>query len=85
MGVGSIPDSPPMPAGQTPEERERAWAASHPPTGQSQPVYENKPQVQQQQYQPGQQTFSPAVTYGGQGLYPQPVAGIPVRGNSAIL
>ena len=76
MGVGSIPDSPPMPAGDTAEERERAWAAAHPPTAQGQP----KPQAQPQQYQPAQQTYSAAPVYGGQGLYPQPVAGIPVRG-----
>ena len=84
MGVGSIPNSPPMPAGDTAEERERAWAAAHPPTAQSQP----KPQAQPQQYQPQQyqpqqyQPAQPAPVYGGQGLYPQPVAGIPVRGET---
>ncbi len=36
MGVGSIPESPAMPAGETAEERERAWAAAHPPVAQGQ-------------------------------------------------
>ncbi|KAL3145971.1 hypothetical protein ABBQ38_015331 [Trebouxia sp. C0009 RCD-2024] len=81
MGVGSIPDSPPMPPGDTAEERERAWAAAHPPTAQP---YESKAQPQQQQFQPQQQQFQPSqqqyTPTGGQGLYPQPVAGIAVRG-----
>lgn len=78
MGVGSIPDSPPMPAGDTAEERERAWAAAHPPTAQNN-AYDSKPQVPQQHFQPPQQMSTP---YGGQGLYPQPVAGISVRGDT---
>ena len=77
MGVGSIPDSPPMPPGDTAEERERAWAAAHPPAAQ--PAYDSKPQVQQQQMHPPQQQQAPT---GGQGLYPQPVAGIFVKGDS---
>lgn len=97
MGVGSLPDSPPMPPGNTPEERERAWAAAHPIT-QGQPVSaqqayteqqnqqypsmntQAQPQQQQyQQYQPTQQNNQPRGP-GGQSLYPNPVAGIPVRG-----
>ena len=85
MGVGSIPDSPPMPAGDTAEERERAWAAAHPPTAQNNP-YEAKPQASPQHVQPPQQHNQPPqqmhTTHGGQGLYPEPVAGISVRGDS---
>lgn len=83
MGVGSIPDSPPMPPGDTAEERERAWAAAHPPAAQ--PSYDSKPQPQQQQFQPQQQQFQQQYTpTGGQGLYPQPVAGIFVRGDRLL-
>ena len=77
MGVGSIPDSPPMPAGDTAEERERAWAAAHPPTAQNHP-YDTKPQAQNH-FQPPQQMNTP---HGAQGLHPQPVAGIAVRGDT---
>lgn len=86
MGVGSIPDSPAMPAGDTAEERERAWAAAHPPTStaQGQSLYDNKQQPQQQQPQQQQyqqqQYHTAGQQFGGQPLYPQPVAGIPVRG-----
>ena len=81
MGVGSIPDSPPMPPGDTAEERERAWAAAHPPTAQNN-AYNVKPQVPQQHFQPPQHPQQMSTTYGGQGLYPQPVAGISVRGDT---
>ncbi|DBB03557.1 hypothetical protein WJX82_004612 [Trebouxia sp. C0006] len=82
MGAGSIPDSPAMPAGETAEDRERAWAAAHPPVAQDQPVRDSKQQGQQQQYQSSaqQHTYSTAPASGGQALYPQPVEGIPVRG-----
>lgn len=82
MGVGSIPDSPAIPAGDTAEERERAWADAHPPMAQDQPVFDSRKQGQQQ-YQPSaQQPSYPAAQAapGGQALYPQPVAGISVRG-----
>ena len=84
MGVGSIPDSPPMPAGETAEERERAWTAAHPPTAQNN-SYDTNVRPQQQYSQPPQQQHfqppqQPYTTYGGQGLYPQPVEGIFVRG-----
>lgn len=82
MGAGSIPDSPAMPAGETAEDRERAWAAAHPPVAQGQPVLDSKQQGQPQQYQSNaqQNTYSTAPASGGQALYPQPVAGITVRG-----
>ncbi len=86
MGAGSIPDSPAMPAGETAEDRERAWAAAHPPVAQGQPVLDSKQQGQQQQYQSNaqQHTYSAAPASGGQALYPQPVAGIPVRGVDSV-
>ncbi len=82
MGAGSIPDSSAMPAGETAEDRERAWAAAHPPVAQGQPVLDSRQQGQQQQYQPSAQqgTYSTSPASGGQALYPQPVTGIPVRG-----
>ena len=84
MAVGSIPDSPPMPAGETAEDRERAWADAHPPQGQvaQGKVAQGQPVVQQQQ-QPQHHLMSqqqPVPASGGQALYPQPVAGIRVRG-----
>ena len=81
MGVGSIPDLPAMPAGETAEDRERAWAAAHPPVAQGQPVLDSRQQGQQQQYRSSAQqgTYSSPAS-NGQALYPQPVAGIPVRG-----
>ena len=86
MGAGSIPDSPAMPAGETAEDRERAWAAAHPPVAQGQPVLDSRQQGQQQQYQSSaqQHTYSTAPASGGQALYPQPVAGIPVRGVNPV-
>lgn len=76
-----------MPAGDTAEERERAWAAAHPPMAQHQPVFDSQKQGQQQPYQPSAQQSSYSAAQaapGGQALYPQPVAGILVRGMRLI-
>ena len=98
MGAGSLPASPAIPAGATAEERERAWAAAHPPVVQGQPVGSSATQQQQQnqqyhadqqniytqpqqqQYQAPQQSSFPQGAAMSSGLYPNPVAGIPVRG-----
>ena len=91
MGVGSIPDSPPtpaVPARETAEARERKWMQidqeqtrhSRPENTAAQP--QQQPQMQyDSSIIPGYNTVpAPAAAFNTPGLYPQPVAGMPIRG-----
>ena len=93
MGVGSIPDSPPtpaMPAGETAEDRERSYMQmdqeknrhSRPEQSAAQPQQQPQTQYNSSVFPSYNTVPAPAAAFNTPGLYPQPIAGMPIRGMS---
>lgn len=87
MGAGSLPDSPAPPAAtgqqqETAEERERRWMEMDRQNAQQKSQQPTPPAPQP--YQPAvsgyQTTPAPAAAVNTPGLYPQPIAGLAIRG-----
>lgn len=83
MGVGSIPDSPPpstTPAGETAEDRERKWMQMDQQKSRQQQLTIQQP-AQTEYSNSGFDTVpAPPAAVHTPGLYPQPIAGVPIRG-----